>query len=127
MRALIVEDDLILANLWQAALAAEGHESHAVNDAEPARKLLLTQSFDAVVLDLCLGDNSGLSVAALATYTNPHCRVVVVTGSTLFARGELFSMAPNIAAVLRKPVTLQELVAVLEYDIRHPYAMAAYA
>ena len=125
MRALVVDDDPSICGLWHDVLESAGHDVCVVNDAETARKRLLTTAFDAVVLDLCLGDDSGLSVAAMATYTNPECRVVVVTGSALFARGELFGMAPNISAVLRKPVSIHELTAVLEYETRGLERMSA--
>lgn len=118
MRTLVVDDDPTICNLWHDVLNDEGHDVTVFHRAEDARKALLTRRFDAVVLDLCLGEDSGLSVAALATYTNPDCRVVMVTGSSLFARGELFAMAPNISAVLRKPVSISELAAILEYETR---------
>ena len=116
MRTLIVEDDALLGGIWHEVLVDAGHEAVVVDEAECARKLLLTHAFDAVVLDLMLGEDSGLSVAALANYANPDCCVVVVTGSALFARGELFGMAPNITSVLRKPVSIFELLAVIEYE-----------
>ena len=116
MRALIVEDDINLGRIWQTVLSGAGHGVTVIPEAEEARKLLLTRGFDIVVLDLMLGEESGLSVAALANYVNPDCRVIVVTGSSLFARGELFSMAPNICAVLRKPVGVYELMAVMEFE-----------
>ena len=116
MRTLIVEDDALLGGIWHEVLVDAGHEAIVVDEAGCARKLLLTHAFDAVVLDLMLGEDSGLSVAALANYANPDCCVVVVTGSALFARGELFGMAPNITSVLRKPVSIFELLAVIEYE-----------
>ena len=117
MKTLIVEDDTTLGLVWQEVLTGAGHEATVVERAEDARKLVLTQSFDAVVVDLVLGEESGLSVAAMAGYCNPDCCVVVVTGSCLFARGELFGMAPNITTVLRKPVSIFELLAVVEFEV----------
>ena len=48
-----------------------------------------------MILDLYLGDDTGLSVATLAAYANPDCKIVITTGSTLFPQGELFAMAPS--------------------------------
>jgi hypothetical protein len=39
----------------------------------------------------------------------------MITGSSLFARGEIFAMAPAVATVLRKPVPIEELLAVSEH------------
>lgn len=119
MRALVVEDDHVLRDLWCEVITQAGHEATPIAGAEAARKVLLTDAFDVVLLDLCLGTDTGLSVAAIATYCNADCRVVIVTGSNLFVRGELFDMAPNIAAVLRKPVRLQDMLAVVEYESGH--------
>lgn len=113
---MIVEDDAVLVQVWRRLLDEAGHEATIVSNAETARKRLLASPYDVVVLDLFVGEESGLSVAAMASYSNPDCRVIVVTGSQLFARGELFAMTPNIATVMRKPVSFFELLAVMEFE-----------
>ena len=114
---LVVEDDPTLRALWSQVFVDAGHGVTAVDTVEDARHHLMTTSFDLVLLDLYLGEDSGLSVATLANYSNPHCRVIVVTGSALFPRGELFDMAPAISSVLRKPVDIEELLAVSEHCV----------
>ena len=116
MRILIVEDDTVLGAFWHEMFTDAGHDTMIANHAGEARRLLLTTGYDAVVLDLHLDGESGLSLATIATYANPDCRVVMVTGSNLFARGELFTLAPNLSAVLRKPVGIEEMMAVLETE-----------
>lgn len=115
MRVLVVEDDARLRDLWAAVVEGAGAEATAVSAAVAARKLLLTTPFDLVLLDLNLGGDTGLSVATLAGYSNPDCQVIVITGSPLFARGELFAMDPSIVSVMRKPVDLRELSAMCEH------------
>ncbi|MEM8554507.1 MAG: response regulator [Pseudomonadota bacterium] len=115
MNILIVEDDPNLRLLWQSVFTGNGHSITDVDTAVDARKLLMTQSFELILLDLYLGHETGLSVAALATYSNPDCKVVIVTGSSTFASGELFDMSPAIASVLRKPVDIEHLVAVCDH------------
>ncbi|RVT85363.1 response regulator [Rhodobacteraceae bacterium CCMM004] len=118
VKLLIVEDDAVLRDLWLDVFREAGHDAVGVASAERARERLLLDAYDGVILDLCLGEDSGLSVATLASYTNPDCRVMMITGSNLFVRGELFTMTPNIVAVLRKPISIHELVAVAEYEVR---------
>ena len=115
MRVLVVDDDPNLISLWCAVFEAHGHSCMVAQSVRDARRQLMASAFDLVLLDLYVGAESGLSVAALAGYSNPECKVVVVTGSTLFPRGELFAMAPSIATVLRKPIDIEELVAVCEH------------
>ncbi|MGI1661076.1 response regulator [Palleronia sp. KMU-117] len=116
MKVLVVEDEDILRSLWVEVFEGAGHVVHAAADATGARLLLMGGSYDVVVLDLHLGEESGLSVATLATYANPDCKVVMITGSGLFAKGELFEIAPSVAAVLRKPVGIDELLAISEHN-----------
>ena len=115
MRVLVVEDDTVLRDLWVEVFEQAGHSVFAAANAIAAREHLLTNGCDVVILDLHLGDESGLSVSTLATYVNPECRVVIITGSNLFANGELFEMDPSVTTVLRKPVPIDELLAVSEY------------
>lgn len=111
MRVLVVDDDARTRDLWVAVVEGAGHDAVEASDASSARRRLLVQRFDLVLLDLNLGAESGLSVATLASYANPRCRVIVITGSQLFPRGELFAMDPSIVTVMRKPVDLRELAA----------------
>jgi DNA-binding response OmpR family regulator len=115
VRVLVVEDESFLRNLWIEVFSAAGHDVVGAATVEDARTRLLARGWDVVVLDLHLGSESGLAVAMLATYGNPDCRVIMITGSTLFARGEIFEMAPTVATVLRKPVPIEELLAVSEH------------
>jgi CheY-like chemotaxis protein len=115
LRVLVVEDDPVLRDLWVEVFTAAGHDVTAVDSVGEARTRLLARRFDVAVLDLHLGSESGLSVAMFAAYANPDCKVIMITGSSLFANGELFDMAPSVSTVLRKPVAIDELLAVTEH------------
>jgi DNA-binding response OmpR family regulator len=115
MRILVVEDDDTLRQLWIEVFRAAGHEACGAAGVAGARECLLARRYDVAILDLHLGSESGLSVAMLATYANPNCKVIMITGSSLFANGELFEIAPTVSTVLRKPVPIEELLAVSEH------------
>ncbi len=115
MRVLVVEDDAVLRDLWIEVFTGAGHEAAGVDSVGEARTRLLARRYDVAVLDLHLGSESGLSVAMFAAYANPDCKVIMITGSSLFANGELFDMAPTVSNVLRKPVSNDELLAVSEH------------
>ena len=123
MDVLVVEDSEALCDLWVTVLKGAGHDAVGAAGPSEARKILLTRPMDAVLLDLNLGTESGLSVATMATWQNPDCIVIVVTGSQLFPRGELFAMDPSIVSVLRKPVAPQDLIAMVEHHARPAAAL----
>ena len=111
VNVLVVEDDPNLRALWGAVIEGAGHRALLVEDEPTARETLMSEPFDLVLLDLFLGQRDGVSVASFATYLNPACKVVVITGTSLYAQGELFAMAPSIWAVMRKPVDIEDIAA----------------
>lgn len=111
LKVLVVEDDPNLRALWGAVIERAGHTARLVEKESDAREGLMQEPFDLVLLDLYLGGDDGLSVAGFATYLNPACKVVVITGTSLYAKGELFAMAPSVWAVLRKPVDIEDIMA----------------
>lgn len=115
MKVLVVEDDPNLRALWGAVIEREGHLAHLVEAEGPARDRLMSEGYDLVLLDLFLGERDGLSVASFATYLNPTCRVVVITGTSLYPKGELFAMAPSVWAVMRKPVDIEDIMALCRH------------
>ncbi len=111
MKVLVVEDDPNLRALWGAVIGKAGHTARLVETEPAAREALMAEPYDLVLLDLYLGEKDGVAVANFATHLNPACRVVVVTGTSLYAKGELFAMAPSIWAVMRKPVDIEDIMA----------------
>ena len=121
-KILVVEDDPKLGLLWTRTLERAGHDVRHVTTVRAARCAVMLAPADVVLLDLNLGQESGLGLVTLAAYGNPHVRVLVTTGSGLFPRGELFELSPNIVAVLRKPVPPAEVLALIRHHQTAPLA-----
>ena len=115
MKVLVVEDDPNLRALWGAVIERAGHVARQVETEPAARELLMAEPFDLVLLDLFLGESDGVAVANFATYLNPACKVVVITGTALYPKGELFAMAPSVWAVMRKPVDIEDIAALCSH------------
>lgn len=115
MNILLVEDDPNLRLLWQSLFVTGGHSVEAAPTVIDARRSLMTSHFDLVVLDLYLGQELGLSVASVASFTNPSCKIVLVTGSSDTSCSELLEKSSAISSVLRKPVDIEHLIAVCEH------------
>ena len=112
---LVVEDDPALGLLWERGLQKAGHDVRRAACVGDARREVMLAGADVLVLDLNLGHDSGLGLVTLAAYMNPEVRVLVVTGTALFPRGELFDLSPNIMSVLRKPVPLAQMIALIDH------------
>ncbi len=112
MKLLIVEDDPNLSALWLDVFAAQGHMVVLVETPFDARKRLMTDCYDLVLIDLYIGTDSALMVAAMATYTNPGCKVVVIAGGSELRKAKICG---SCSAVLHKPVDIEHLVAVCDH------------
>jgi len=115
LKVLVVEDDPNLRALWGAVIAQAGYEARLVETEPEAREMLITRPFDLVLLDLFLGETEGISVATFATHLNSSCKVVVITGTAVYGKQELFAMSPAIWAVMRKPVNIEDIMSLCSH------------
>ena len=118
MNTLLVEDDLSLRQVLAATLEAAGHSVVCCGDIDSAERALLCSKFDILILDLFLGDANSLGLASLAGYTAPEADILVLTGSDLFPRGEIYRQCPNVSWILRKPVSMHDLTSVISHVAR---------
>lgn len=65
-RILLVEDDEVLCDLLRRNLQTRGHDVRTAGDAQTALAQLRTASFDLIVLDICLPDQTGWEVLRIA-------------------------------------------------------------
>jgi len=108
-RILVVEDDADLRRMFRTALTLAGFAVHDVAIGIEALRYIDLEPPDLIVLDLVLPDISGL-VIRQEIAAHAHTRripIVVVTGTSV----DLSSL--DVACVLRKPVTPDELVRVV--------------
>ena len=110
---LLVEDDLILSELLEMLLFAEGFDvEHAANGME-ALERLTNGSFDLIVLDLMMPVMDGLRfLEELAALGVPAPPVLVFSASTTADVSEQARRA-GASAVARKPIDQEEFVALV--------------
>jgi DNA-binding response OmpR family regulator len=106
---LVVEDDKVLRDLYRVSLSLSNFEVHACEDGLEALHYLDQSRPDVIVLDLDLPRISG-TVLYAEMFARPRANrvpIVVVTG---------MEKVPALtgAVVLRKPVTPEQLVRVIE-------------
>ncbi|SFP69664.1 response regulator transcription factor [Tranquillimonas alkanivorans] len=127
MKILVVECDPALGPAWAAALTAAGHGVTLAGSMEEGGQALLTTLYDLVVVDLDLGEHSGIPLVNLFAIRNPRRPALLMSGSRLFSRGELFRLCANISMVLPRGICPSELVAVAEHQGARAECMAPLA
>jgi len=80
----------------------------------------LNQRPHVAVLDLMIGNETSLPIAHLMAVLSPKTEIIFVTGSGMFPHAELFNVPASVAAVLRKPVNIEQLIEVVSHIDRHP-------
>ncbi len=79
MRVLIVDDEKNIRRTLTLALEADGHAVECASNGATALAELRAKPFDAVLLDLKLGQESGLDVLEETLRISPQASVVMVT------------------------------------------------
>ena len=109
-RILVVEDNSLNRELLCDWLEAEGHEVLSAEDLGAARLVLTDQQPDAVLLDVQLGDEDGLSLAAWMRQQPELCHVpvIAVTAHAMVTEQQRFLQA-GCNACISKPIDFKLL------------------
>lgn len=118
MKCLIVEDDVPLRTFLETCLRDMGHLVTARGDQDSAMRAARTTKYDLLLCDYHLPDGEALPVIEYFAATHPNSRVILLTGSGIFPRGEVSLLAPAIDWTLRKPVEMADLCAIVDYAAR---------
>ncbi|HEX7607255.1 MAG TPA: response regulator, partial [Usitatibacter sp.] len=124
MRILLAEDNKTLADWLEKALRHGGYAVDCMRDGIDADHVLLTQSYDLVILDLGLPRMDGLEILRRLRRRGVAVPVLILT-----ARGEIESRVEglNLGAddYLTKPFSLSELEARINAVIRRAQGAAS--
>ncbi|HVH02145.1 MAG TPA: response regulator [Amaricoccus sp.] len=115
MRVLIVEGNRDLANIWARFLARQGVTCTLAGNAAEAHTALRGGGFEALVLDMELAGGEAIAVADFATYRNPDLPIIAVTARGFFSDGAIFQLVPNARGLLRSPLRLDDMAALIEH------------
>lgn len=124
MRILVVEDDALLGDAWQAGLRNAGFAVDWLRDGTAAEAALRAESFSAVVLDLGLPRLAGLDLLRRMRARADRTPVIVVT-----ARDALEDRVQGLDSgaddYVVKPVAIAELAARLRALVRRSQGTAS--
>ena len=108
-RILVADDDEGIRDLISAVLAPAGFNVHAVSDGQQAWEALLHEHYDLLVTDNEMPRLAGMALIKRIREAGMSLPVIIVSGA-LSAESVPDSLLRQIAAVLRKPFVLPELL-----------------
>jgi len=115
VRVLIVEGNRYLAGIWARFLARQGATCTLAGTAAEAYAALRSGEFEALLLDMELPRGEAIAVADFATYRNPDLPIIAVTARGFFSDGAIFQLVPNARGLLRAPLRLEDMAAMVEH------------
>lgn len=108
MRILVVDDEVLVASTLAEAVRSQGHDVMVAHDAEEALVMLTHSRPDAMLLDIALGELSGVDLLRRLRKMDSRLPVVVITGH---ASDQELDEARRLGVVdiVEKPVFLNRL------------------
>jgi two-component system response regulator RegA len=110
---LLVDDDELYCRVLREALEKRGYKIHTACDPATALQLARTHAPDYAVVDLRIGNESGLELVRRLTERDPDTRIIMLTG---YASVATAVEAIKLGAVhyLSKPARADEVIAALQ-------------
>lgn len=82
-RILVIEDDELIAQIYDRQLRADGYEAKVLHDGKSAVATLASENFDLVLLDIMMPGMNGLDVLRQLKKNSKSAKVPVVMLSNL--------------------------------------------
>lgn len=115
---LIVDDDASIRTMVRAVLQHDGFEVEDVGSGNQAIARIREKLYDAVVLDIMMGNGSGQDVLQALAVERPNQKCVVVISATSQPNIDKLDIA-NVKIKLRKPFNISELVDAVNKCVDH--------
>jgi len=112
-RLLLIDDDAAFLRTLARSLARLGHETVAADTPEAACEVVREQRFDGVIVDLRLGERSGLALIEPLLAIDPELRILMLTGYASIATA-IEAIKRGAFNYLPKPATARQILATLE-------------
>ena len=112
-KVLIVDDDKDFLDIMAERMSARGMNVSIATSAEYALKLVLKESYDAVIMDLMMPEIDGFKALKLFRETRPDVQIILLTGDVT---ADKCSEAIKLGAldVIEKPADLNLLTEKIE-------------
>ena len=118
-RILVVDDDALFGALMRRALDQRSHDVVLATDGKTAREALAAGTFDAIVCDIVLPDETGLQILRDMRASTPSMALIAISGGKSAGRNipiDVLHLAQTLGtdAVVKKPFELSNFVATVE-------------
>jgi DNA-binding response OmpR family regulator len=123
MRILVVEDEMLQAEILTGMLRAWGHDVRSADDGQKALNAIEHSLPELILLDVFLPDTTAADLIPQIKSIQPDARIITLTGqSSRELERRLREL--GIAYYMAKPFLREELESILSHLSRRPVASA---
>lgn len=114
-RILLVEDDPLVSKSLCMAMESKGHVVVTAENGDVGMRTFAEGGFDLVVTDIIMPDKEGIGLIIEIRRLSPDVKIVAISGGGRTGNLDFLTMARSLGAtaILRKPIRLPDLFAVL--------------
>jgi DNA-binding response OmpR family regulator len=112
-KILIVDDEKDFLDIMAERLGARGMEVSTATSAENAIKMVLKESYDAVIMDLMMPEMDGFKALKLFKETRPDVPIILLTANVLEEK-RIEAIKRGAMDVIEKPADLNRLAQKIE-------------
>jgi CheY-like chemotaxis protein len=123
-RILLVEDDPLVRETLQRALAAAGHDLQVAVDGREALTLLEQSAYDLLITDIIMPDTDGIETIIHARRTHPAMPLIAISGGGRVGASDFLGAARKLgaSATLAKPFRPTQLLEIVDRLLAGPAA-----
>ncbi len=114
-RLLIVDDNEAFCDVLARTLKRRGYDTFTALNIDAARELLLNNDFGHAIVDLRIGDESGLEMTRILHAASRHTRILILTGYASIATA-VEAIKLGAMHYLTKPASADEIIAAFGSD-----------
>jgi len=119
MKILHVEDVPEISQVFSDILSTTDYEFDSISDGKAGLELAVNDDYDLILLDMCMPKYSGVDFLLDLKHRRPSelSKVIIVSALEMdsFQEEELLKL--GIRSVLRKPISVQRLLAEIKQEI----------
>lgn len=123
----VADDDLGVQKTCQVILEQSGYQVAVADDGRHAIKAVMTRDVSAVLVDLFMPDMDGIETLLKVKRERPEIPVIAMSGGRAEIGFDFLDFAMKLGAdgFLRKPFTVEELLAAVRREPRRGVALEA--
>jgi DNA-binding NtrC family response regulator len=115
---LIIDDQEMHNTSLSRLLKIRGYNAYSALNSKSAFKMLEEEQIDLILLDIMLGDESGMDVLVELVKTYPRINVIMITAYGTISTA-VVSMQAGAVDYIQKPISIEHLIGLIEKHCNH--------